>query len=70
MTALEAPVPQEGLTLPTPPTTSCRGDSAVLLAILPAQHSEEVPLQVLVTQKMRKDTDVAAGRATTGKEIC
>ena len=69
MTALEAPVPQERLTLPTPPTTSSRGDSAVLLAILPAQHSEEVPLQVLVTQKMGKDTDVA-GRATTGNEIC
>lgn len=69
MTALEAPVPQEGLTLPTPPTISCRGDGVVLPAILPAQHSEEVPLQVLVTQKMGKDTDVA-GRATTGKEIC
>ena len=56
------------LTLPTPPTTSCRGDSAVLPPILSAQHSEEVLLQVPVTKKTGEDAGIA-GRAATGKEI-
>lgn len=69
MAALEAPASQEGLTLPTPPTTSCRGDGAVLPVILSVQRSEEVPLQVLVTKEMGEDMGIA-GRAAKGKEIC